>query len=149
MKRLYTGFLFLLFLWACNNSKEENGQSDSNIDAARNFIRAALDGNFREARNFMLRDSLNDNFMDVAERSFQKADPDTRNGYRAASINIHRTDEINDSTAIIIFSNSFKQDHDTLRVVKKDNRWQVDFKYLYQHDLDTSYTKPVRNDSLK
>lgn len=149
MNKVIAPFLFLLFIVACRDKKDESGISDSNLDAARNFIRNALDGKFAAARNYMLADSVNENYMDVAERSYQKADPEIKNGYRNASILIHRTDELNDSTAVIIYSNSYKNDHDTLRVVKKDKRWQVDLKYLYQHDEDSIYSKPALNDTIK
>lgn len=149
MKKVITPFLFLLFVVACRDKKDESGISDNNLDAARNFVRNALDGKFAAARNYMLQDSVNENYMDVAERSYQKADPEIKNGYRNASILIHRTDELNDSTALVIYSNSFKNDHDTLRVVKKDNKWLVDLKYLYLHDEDSIYSRPVLNDTIK
>jgi Domain of unknown function (DUF4878) len=150
MKRYPFIFLFLLFLLpACSNDKKPTGHSENDIDAARNFIRAALDGKFDEARTFLLPDSVNTNFMDVAERSYQKTDNETKNGYRSSSINIHQLSPVNDSTTVVIFSNSFKNDHDTLKVVKQNGQWLVDFKYLYEHDLDTLYNKPVNKDTLK
>ncbi len=124
-------------------------QSESDIDAARNFIRAALDGKFKDARIFMLNDSLNINYMDIAERSYEKIDQTTKDRYRTSSINIHNKKELNDSTAILIYSNSFKNDHDTLRILKKDNQWLVDLKYLYLHDRDTMQNQTIIKDSLK
>jgi len=49
----------------------------------------------------------------------------------------------NDSTTITVFSNSYKNDKDTLKIVKQDGQWLVDLKYLFEHDLDTSLNKPV------
>lgn len=149
MKRYPFIFLILLFVfYACNNNKEQ-GKSENDIDAARNFIRAALDGKFDEARTFLLPDSVNTNFMDVAERSYRKTDDETKSGYRSSSINIHQVSPVNDSTTVVIFSNSFKNDHDTLKIVKQNGQWLVDFKYLYEHDMDTLYNKPVNKDPLK
>jgi hypothetical protein len=48
---------------------------------------------------------------------------------------------------VIIFSNSFKNDPDTLRMVRINNNWLVDLKYLYQHDTDTLLQKMVTTDS--
>ena len=125
-------------------------KSENNIDAARNFIRAALDGRFTEARNYMLADSVNTNYMDVAERSYQKAEQATKDGYRTASINIVEVmEKIKDTVTIVIYSNSFKNDHDTLKVLKKDGQWLVDFKYLYEHEADTLQQKLSNNDTLK
>jgi hypothetical protein len=96
----------------------------------------------------MLTDSLNTNYMDVAERSYERTDQATKDGYRASSINIHQKENINDSTAVLIYSNSFKNDHDTLRILRINNEWLVDLKYLFEHDSDTMIKKPVLKDSL-
>lgn len=152
MKRYHFIFLFLFFLpiiigTSCN-SKKHTATSENDIDAARNFIRAALDGKFNEARTYMLADSLNNNYMDVAERNFAKAEAETKNGYRSSSINMHQVTQLNDSTTIVIFSNSFKNDHDTLKVVKEKGQWLIDLKYLYEHDQDSiPISKPAIDSS--
>lgn len=77
MKFNHLLLLALVFtsLTACkDNPKKESTASENNIDAARNFIRAALDGKFDEARRYMLQDSVNTNYMDIAERAFQNID---------------------------------------------------------------------------
>ena len=55
---------------------------------------------------------------------------------------------MNDSTTILIYSNSFKNDHDTLKILRINSQWLVDFKYLYEHDSDTLMSKPIIKDSL-
>jgi hypothetical protein len=67
----------------------------------------------------------------------------------SSSINMHQVSTVNDSVTIIIYSNSFKNDHDTLKVVKINGQWLVDLKYLFDHDMDTTINKPVINDTLK
>lgn len=140
--------LFIFITVGCKN-EDKQVEAESSIDAARSFIRAALDGKFKDARSFMLTDSLNTNYMDIAERSFARTDQATKDGYRASSINIHKKEEMNDSTAILIYSNSFKNDHDTLRILRMNSKWLVDLKYLYEHDQDTMMPKPVLKDSLQ
>ncbi|ANH82443.1 hypothetical protein A8C56_17025 [Niabella ginsenosidivorans] len=135
MKRSYFCFLFLLFLLpSClpdRSDKEET--SDSDIDAARNFIQAALKGNYNDAKKFMLNDTENVERMDAASR-IQRS-PDEKQGLWDASINIHERKLLNDSTSIIIYSNSYYKDNkDTLKVVKRNGNWLVDFKYLFKHD---------------
>ena len=150
MKRKNILFLFLLFFAACkSDDKKSNSLSSNNIDAARNFIRAALDGKYREARDYLLQDSVNLSWMDAAERSYLKADQDTKDGYMAASINMHEVIKVNDSTTIIIFSNSFKNDHDTLKVVRVKEQWLIDLKYLFEHDTDTTLKKQAIKDTLQ
>ena len=128
-------FLFL-FAAACNNQdkKTEEPKSENDIDAARNFIRAALDGKFNEAKTFLLSDSANIQYFDVNERNYQRINPDEKRNYREATINIHNVTPVNDSTTIVIFSNSYKNDHDTLRILKKKNQWLIALKYLFNRD---------------
>lgn len=152
MKRYRFVFLFLLFAFgSCKDKSQHSGStSENNIDAARNFIRAALDGKFDDARKFMLQDSINTNYMDVVERAHQNIAQDIRDGYRSSSINIIQVMEpVKDSVTIVIYSNSFKKDPDTLKVLKGSGQWLVDLKYLYEHDDDTILSKPIINDSLK
>jgi hypothetical protein len=152
MKRTLFFFLFLLFVFYACKSKDKtaSARSSNYIDAARNFIRAALDGKFREAKDFMLQDSSNLNFLDVADRSYQRADQTLKDGYRASSIRIYQPiTNVNDSVSIVIFSNSYKNDPDTLRVLRINNEWLVDLKYLYQHDADTTLKRLNTTDSLK
>ena len=138
MKR-YRFFFLLLLFYSCNNKDTKTpSKSENDIDAAREFIRSALDGKFEQAKTYLLKDSSNMQYMDVAERSYEKTDPDTKYGYRSASINIHNVTPVNDSTTIVIFSNSLKNDRDTLRIIKTNGQWLVDLKYLYEHNMDTT-----------
>lgn len=149
-KKLISLLLFFsLAVYSCD-TKKEAATSENNLDAARNFIRAALDGKFNEARTYMLQDSLNNNYLDVAERSYKNTSQDVKDGYMTSSIRFHQpVVAVNDSTTIIVYSNSYKNDPDTLRVLKINSNWLVDLKYLYQHDTDTVSAKTITNDSLK
>ena len=141
--------LIILVASSCKQSDKEAEMAEDNIDAARKFIRYALDGKYDEAKLFMLQDSANLNYLEVAKRSYEKADPDTRNGYRASSINIHEVKDIaGDSVSTVIFSNSFKNDHDTLKIVRFGGKWLVDLKYLYEHGLDSTERNINKTDTL-
>ncbi len=135
--------LIILLIAACNSKKKSGHEvSENNIDAVRNFIRAALDGKFDEARTYMLPDSVNINYMDVAERAYQNAEKSVKDGYRTSSIRIYSpVTDVNDSVSIIIYANSFKNDPDTLKVIRVNGQWLVDLKYLYEHDADTLFKK--------
>ncbi len=142
----------LLFAAACNNSDNtaEKPKAENDIDAARNFIRAALDGKFNEAKTFLLSDSTNLGYFDVNERNYQRINEDEKRNYREATINIHNVTPVNDSTTIVIFSNSYKNNHDTLRILKKKSQWLVDLKYLFEHDRDSSISAGAgKKDTLK
>lgn len=139
-----TPFLFILFtIVSCGNEEKVPLTSDNHVDAVRNFVRAALDGKFNEARMYMIGDSLNNNLLDVAERSFKNLPQETKDGYRASSIRFPAPMiSLNDSTSIVIYSNSYMNNPDTLKVLRIKGKWLVDFKYLYQHDTDTLNPKP-------
>jgi type IV secretory pathway component VirB8 len=144
-------FLLALVLagYACNNSdKSAETQAQDDVNAARSFIRSALDGKFDEAKKYMLADSANIQYLAVAERNQQRAAPEITRGYRESSINIYSIKKVNDSSTIVIYSNSFKNNPDTLKVLRQNDKWLVDLKYLYEHDMDTTLNKP-RQDTLR
>ena len=83
----------LLFLfWACNNNDAEkaSGKPEDDGDAARMFIRSALDGNYKQARRLILQDSANVQLLDNLERAYlHNSDASEQSGYREASIRLH------------------------------------------------------------
>ena len=136
MKKIIPSLLFLALI-ACQNKRVQTA-SENDLDAARNFIQAALSNDFKKAGQFMVDDSLNRNYLEVTARSFDHLDNDTKEKYRGASIRIHQpVTYLNDSTTIVIYSNSYKNDLDTLRVSKKNGNWLVDLKYLFEHEPTT------------
>ena len=143
---------FLLFIFCSCGSNEEEQQaitSENDIDAARNFIQSSLNGEYKKARNYMLKDSANMQYFDAYERNFTRLTGEERRDYRESTINIHNVNPVSDSVSVIIYSNSYKKDHDTLKVVKINDQWLVDFKYLFQHSADTLETNVSLNpDSL-
>jgi hypothetical protein len=149
-KKNYLLFLFLFFIAAgCSNNSGKEKKPENDIDAARDFIRAALDGKFDQAKTYMLQDSSNIQYLDAVERNYQKLSDSTKNGYHESSINIHLVNPVNDSTTVIIYSNSYMKDRDTLRVFKINQQWLVDLKYIFEHDRDTLYNKINKIDTVQ
>jgi hypothetical protein len=148
MKPKSVQFILLFsFLLSCNNSDNQvtENKSENDMDAARNFLQAALTGNYKDASVYMLRDSTNLGYLTVTERSYQRLSPDERNNLKEASLRFFDTKKINDSTTITIFANSYKNDKDTLKIVREGDLWLVDLKYLFEHDMDTLFN----NQSMK
>jgi hypothetical protein len=129
----------------CNNSdkKAKEGKSESDVDAARNFLDAALKGDFKLASAYMVQDSTNIGYLAVTERKYNQMDADQKRNLRNASLRFYNPLLQNDSTTITVFSNSYKNDKDTLRIIKDNGQWLVDLKYLFEHDLDTTLNKPI------
>lgn len=135
-----------IIIASCNNEDKTTATSENDVDAARNFIQSALYGDYEKASTYMLQDSVNAERMNVIRRiSLSKEE---RAGLSSSSINIHNILRRNDSTTIVIYSNSFKNNPDTLKVVKNNGQWLVDFKYLFEHSQDTLYATPVIKDTL-
>lgn len=135
------GFL-LIAISACNSGDRKAPESENDIDAARNFIRSALDGRFDLVKNYMLKDSTNLQYIEnVAQPLYERAPDSVTQSYKAANINVHNVQRQNDSTTIVIYSNTYKRQQDTLKVVKVEDKWLVDLKYLFQHDADSTGQK--------
>jgi hypothetical protein len=130
MKKLLGGFIILLLLNSCS-SNDVSSTSESDIDAARNFIRASLDNDFDKARSYMILDSLNNEYLDAAMRHRASRPREENRLYKEASIRIFDTRKESDSVSIISYSNSYRNAKDSLKVVKNENQWLVDLKYSF------------------
>jgi hypothetical protein len=121
--------LLVLTLFSCN-TKEENKRPTNSMDVGRNFIRATLDGDFIAAEELLLKDSLNMQTFETY-KNYYKINISTvvKQGYKKASYNINKLEDINDSTVIINYSNSYMNKPTNIKLVKKNNLWSVDFKY--------------------
>jgi hypothetical protein len=150
MKKTLTFFSFLfLIIYSCNSGPEEKTPvSENDIDAARNFIRAALDGDYQKGKQLLLADSINYQFYYEYEKSHTHLSEEEKENYKSASINVHAVTPVNDSTTIVIYSNSYKNNHDTLKLVKTAGQWLVDLKYLFTHDTDTLQQLMNKKDSI-
>ena len=133
----YLAFI-VLGLIACNNNDRSGtpGTSDSDIDAARNFIQAALVGDFETTKKFMVHDSLGHEDLNAIQRLNEKLTKEEKQKYQEASIRIHQNRQLNDSTSMVYYSNSYRNQTDSLKVIKTDGKWLVDFKNFF-HKTDS------------
>ena len=146
MKKVIALISISLFcLYACNNEeKQENKEDNNDVNTVRYFIQSALNGDYQKARTYMIKDSANEEWMQQAERVAASLSPEEKKGYAGASIITYNIDRINDTATIVIYANSYKKNMDTLRVLKKGDQWLVDLKYLFTHDRDSLWTKPLQ-----
>lgn len=113
-------------------------KAENDVDAARMFIRSALDGNYKAARKLIVQDSANLEWLATAERAYlQNNDVTEQRGLRESSITIHDVKNINDSTTIVEYSNSFKKSRQAVKAVRINNAWLIDFKYTFQNKDST------------
>lgn len=127
------GFLLLQFFFACNNSDQNpENKAENDVDAARLFIQAALNGDYARARQLMVPDSLNNQYLDLTERNYEnRMSREDKRGYRESSIIVHNIRQLNDTVSIVNYSNSYKKKDDSLRVVRQHGNWLVDLKYSF------------------
>ena len=132
-------FLFIA-AWvgvSCNN-KSEIDRSDP-LESGREFIDASLKGDYVRADKYMLKDSLNKDYMDGLKDFNKKLDKIERENYREANIIIDSIIQVSDSVNIIYFSNSYKKEQQQLKVVKENKNWWVDFKYTFNHNSEPTH----------
>ena len=127
--------LLILLLSACNNStKEEEIKPANGMDAASKFLRAALDGDYKKARTYLVKDSTNNQMIDIYEKDYNSNLPsEDKIKYKSASIRfLKETHEVNDSTTILHYSNSYKNKPDSLKVIKMNGQWFIDLNFTFQ-----------------
>jgi hypothetical protein len=101
------------------------------MDTGREFIRASLDGNFGDAETLLLKDTQNIQLFDSYKTFYKRLPADEKSNYKTASYEINKYLDVNDSTAIINYSNSFMKTPMEIKLVRSNKNWAVDFKYTY------------------
>lgn len=133
MKKPVSFFFLLLTFWSCNSETDSGlGKPEDDVDAARMFIRTALDGNYKQARKLIVPDSSNVQLLDNLERAYlQNNDPLEQRGYREAAIRVHETKKLSDTSSVVVYSNSFKNKKDSVKAVRIGSDWLIDLKYSF------------------
>ena len=116
-----------LLLAACQGGYKKAEDAE---DAGREFIRASLNGDYKRAQYYLLDDSVNQLLIKTWQQGFEKLDPETRQSYKEANIVVLKISPLNDSTSKFAFSNSYKKDTTTLKIVRIKGEWLVDLKEI-------------------
>jgi hypothetical protein len=127
MKRIL--FPIVVFIISCSHERTFRKAEDAQ-DAGREFIRASLDGDYEKAQFYLLRDSTNQLLMEKWEKGFEKLDAETKKQYKEADILPINIAAESDSVTSYTFSNSFKKDTTTIRIVRQEGEWLVDLKEI-------------------
>lgn len=122
----------MLMLAACNNIHSFK-KADDPQDAGREFIRAALDGDYDKARFYLYADSTNKTLLDMWKRKYDNMPHEERKKYEDADIRPVDIHAVNDSVTSYTYANSYKQDTTTIRVVRINGDWLVDLKEFLNH----------------
>jgi hypothetical protein len=126
-------YLFVLIACGCNNSNYED--SVTALDGGREFIDGCLKGDFKQAAHYMVDDSENQSDLLKIKRDYNLKSTDEKHSYATASIIINNDETINDSTHIINYENSYDKVARKVKVIKRNGKWLVDFKYTFNGNL--------------
>lgn len=121
-------------LLACNNESETQAHTapESDVDAARTFIRYALDGKWKDARQLIVQDSANLIDLELAEQNYtQRMGVIDQRGYRESTIRIFNTRKLGDSASVVTYANTYMNKKDSIKVIKQNDRWLVDLRYSF------------------
>ena len=133
MKRTGVFLLFVLALGACNSN--EYKRPETALDTGREFIRASLNGDFKRASSLLSADSQNVQLFESYKVFYEKLPEAKKEGYKQASYEINKYEDVNDSTTIINYSNSYMNKPMDIKVIRRNKTWVVDFKYTYSGNL--------------
>ena len=128
--------VFLILLSACNEVNNKRKPGDA-LEAGRYFIDASLKGDYKEAKKYLLADSINLMYFERISDFYNKMKPGEKDGYKNANIIISSDgiQNVSDSITIINYSNSFKNKPSKIKVIKVNGEWLVDFKYTFSGNM--------------
>ncbi|MBV9961529.1 MAG: hypothetical protein JO072_04720 [Parafilimonas sp.] len=132
MKTLFT-YLSFIIVAACNISNYENAVTA--LDGGREFIDGCLKGDFKQATFYMINDSINNSDLLKIKRDYDSKSQDEKHKYAAASIIINSDEAISDTVHIINYSNSYDKVGRKVKVINRNGKWLVDFKYTFNGNL--------------
>ena len=116
-------------VFACNNDSNYKKAEDAQ-DAAREFIRASLDGNYSKASFYLYADSTNKYLLERWEKNYMNLSGDEKQKYKDADIIVLNIHPENDSVSKYKYLNSYKKDTTTIKILRINGEWLVDLKEL-------------------
>lgn len=106
VSRIFFTIIGLFFLWACS-TPEGFSEPEDPMDAGREFVRSVLDGDYEKAALYLSNDSEDLELFKRYSQHMKKRPQDELLSLRSASIIVNKVEQVNDSTSIINYSNSF------------------------------------------
>jgi len=140
VKKLFIPLLILL-LAACNTGRTFKKAEDAQ-DAGREFIRASLDGDDTKAEFYLFQDSTNRLLMNKWKKDYDRLDVDSKRKYKDADILVINIQPLNDSISTFTYSNSYKKDTTTIKIVRISGEWLVDLKEILNSKDDMNLKDP-------
>jgi hypothetical protein len=124
----------LFFVIACNQQDDDENLTAQNV--ASEFAIASCQGNFKKALKHLLNTPDNQkNYADFQQK-FNTQPSNIREGYKNSSLQNWK-EEVTTKDSVYVYSyvNSYTQKTTSLKVVKTDKKWKVDFVYTIYGNL--------------
>jgi len=135
MKAVY--FLAILLVpafVACSNDSDYPKAEDA-FDAGRQFIDGCLKGDFKRAAFYMVNDDENNRDLLQLKNTYKQKSQEQLQNYYSASIQVNEDATVSDTVHVINYMNSYDKIARKVKVVLRNNAWQVDFKYTLNGNL--------------
>lgn len=133
MKKAIIWVLSALLFTACQNTtgvvEPEDGE-----DAGREFVRAVLDGDYVKAETYIVNDEEDKELYNRYVEYMRKLNGKELIEYKQSNITIHEIQNLGDTVVIMKYSNSVTKQPQNLKVVKRAEKWLVDFSYTFIQD---------------
>jgi ribosomal protein L16 Arg81 hydroxylase len=121
--------LSALVLYACGSNDKKEPVTDTDVATA--FIRATLDNDLKTAEKFILADTDNRQYFETFKRQYHQKDKTELEKYKSAEVVIDELKPESDSVHTVIYSNTYTNKKSKLKLVWKNSKWLVDFKYSF------------------
>jgi len=132
LKKMLFHLLSLSIFLSCS---QDPARPETALDTGRTFIRASLNGDFDQAEALLLKDTVNMQLFDSYKLFFNRLPQEKKKSYKEASYEINKYLDLDDSTTIINYSNSYMNKPMEIKIVRKDKMWSIDFKYISSGNL--------------
>jgi hypothetical protein len=134
IRPLSTIVILSILVISCNSNEKKVPVTDT--DVATTFIRDILDNNIDEASQFVLKDTVNMDYFESFKQAYKKKDKAELDKFKSADIIINEYSNVSDSITIINYSNSYKKaSKNTLKLVRVNGKWLIDFKYTFSGNM--------------
>ncbi len=124
-----------LFFLSCNSTPVGFEKPDDGLDAAREFIRSELDGDYVKGQLYILKDEDDQKLYQRYVDYMKKRPGKELVELKQASILVNKVEELSDTVQIINYANSFSKRPMDIKMVKRNGEWWVDFSYTFSGNL--------------
>jgi hypothetical protein len=95
-------------------------------EAGRDFINASLKADYSIADDYVLQDTINQYIYGRYKQQYQSMPQAEKDSYSKSSLIIYSVKKPTDSSAVIEYANTFKNQRMTLHMVRSQGEWWVD-----------------------